>query len=49
MIRVCLTYRELDALIRSIDRDAVQAQQAGRFAKADSLALRVAILRDSVR
>ena len=49
MIRVCLSCRELDALIRLLDHDAMQAQQAGRFAEADSLALRAATLRNTAR
>ena len=44
-----LTRRELDSLIRGIDRDAVEAQEAGRFEEADRLAVRAAILRDAAR
>ena len=49
MIRVSLTCRELDTLVRALDRDAVQAQQDGRVAEADRLALRAAMLRNAVR
>jgi hypothetical protein len=49
MVRVHLTHRELPALIRQLSRDAEQAQADGRFGEADSLAVRVAILRDTGR
>jgi hypothetical protein len=49
MIRVCLSCRELDALIHLLDRDAMQPQQAGRFAEADRLALRAATPRNTAR
>jgi hypothetical protein len=49
MVRVHLTHRELDALIRQLDRDAMQAQADSKFAEADSLAVRVAMLRDAAR
>jgi hypothetical protein len=49
MVRVHLTHRELGVLIRQLDRDAMQAQADSRFAEADSLAARVAMLRDIAR
>ena len=49
MIRLSLTRRELHALVRTLDRDAMEAQLAGRFAEADSLALRVVTLRNVAR
>jgi hypothetical protein len=49
MVRVHLTYRELDTLIQQLDRDAMQAQADLRFAEADSLAVRVAMLRHAAR
>jgi hypothetical protein len=49
MVRVNLTRYELDALIRILDRDAVQAQQDGRVAEADRLAVRAGMLRHIAR
>lgn len=47
MVRVSLTQRELHSLVRALNRDAHDAQQAGRFAEADRLATRAAALRDT--
>ena len=47
MVRVSLTRRELDSLIHALDRDAMQAERDGRFAEADSLAVRAVMLRDA--
>jgi hypothetical protein len=49
MVRVHLTRRELDVLIRQLDRDAMQAQADSRFTEADRLAARVAVLGDVAR
>lgn len=49
MVRVSLTQRELDTLVRALDRDAVQAQNDGRFREADSLTVRAATLRGIAR
>jgi hypothetical protein len=46
-VRVSLTQRELHSLIRVLDRDAQDAQRAGRCAEADKLATRAAALRDT--
>jgi len=48
-VRVQLTHRELDALIRALDRDAIDAQNDGRLEEADKLATRIAGLRDVSR
>ena len=49
MIRVSLTCRELDTLVRALDHDAIQAHHDGRVAEADRLALRAAMLRRVAR
>jgi hypothetical protein len=49
MVRVYLTRRELGILVRELGRDSVKAEHAGRFAAADSLALRAVTLRDAAR
>jgi hypothetical protein len=49
MVRVSLTRRELDSLIHALDRDAMHAELDGRFAEADSIAVRAIVLRDAVR
>jgi hypothetical protein len=48
MVRVSLTRREVDALIRLLGRNAVQAERSGRFSEADNLALCAAILRGAL-
>ena len=45
MVRLSLTRRELDTLLRTLDRHAIAAEREGRFEEADKLATRVAALR----
>ena len=49
MHSVRITTTELSLLIRAMDRDIVEAEREGRMVAADSLAWRIAALREAAR
>lgn len=49
LIRLSVTPHELHVLVRQVEREAVEAEQAGLLDAADSLAWRAAALREAGR